>query len=261
MKEQLRKYICKRFRRYPKTKEILELREELYSMMCDKFDDCVAQGESEKESLRKACELMQDCKSAVREVELGSSLGALRKKLTDLLAFSAVFIMTLTCAYLFLSLCVFKTFEKTWILPVVGAFIYLIYIAVSLHGYAKMFEFRRLQRIAFGGIFASLLPMLYVLPGMVAGMFLGKSIWSFSWILVIVLGIIYLASDITFFVESKLGFRLELAGLGLAISTLVYLVLSMIYGVWNVAWLVYVVYLVIVAFAIYFAEKRSARLK
>ena len=68
MKEQLRKYICKRFRRYPKTKEILELREELYSMMCDKFDDCVAQGGSEKESLRKACELMQDCKSAVREV-------------------------------------------------------------------------------------------------------------------------------------------------------------------------------------------------
>ena len=230
-------------------------------MMCDKFDDCVAQGYSQEESLKKACELMQDCKSAVREIEVGSSLGALRKRMTDLLAFSAVFLMTLTCAYLVLSICVFKTFEKTWMLPVVGAFAYLIYIATSLHSYAKMFEFRGLQRIAFGGIFLSLLPMLYVLPGMVAGIFLGKNIWPTSWLIVILLGIIYLAADITFFVESKLGFRLELAGLGLGIATLLYLALSMTYGIWNVAWLVYVVYLVIAAFTIYFVEKRASRLK
>ncbi len=260
MKEALRKYACKKFKRYPKTKEILELREELYSMMCDKYDDCIAQGMSEKESFHKACELMQDCKAAVREVEVGSSLGALRKKLINLLAFSAVYILTLTCAYLILSLLVFESFAKSWLMMVVGAFVYLIYIALSLHSYSRMFEFRRLRRIAFGGIFASLVPMIYVLPGMISSMFFGQNIWGKSWLIIVFLGILYLAADISLFVESKLGFRLELAGLGLTITTLIYLSSSMLYGIWNIAWIVYVVYLVIVAFSIYFAEKRANRL-
>ena len=260
MKEALRKYACKKFKRYPKTKEILELREELYSMMCDKYDDCIAQGMNEKESFHKACELMQDCKAAVREVEVGSSLGALRKRLINLFAFSAVYLLTLTCAYLVLSLIVFESFKKSWLMIVVGAFIYLIYIAFSLHSYARMFEFKRLRRIAFGGVFASLVPMLFVLPSMLCSMFAEINVWGKSWLVVIVLGIFYLAADLSLFVESKLGFRLELAGLGLGITTLIYLGTSMLYGIWDVAWIVYVVYLVIAAFAIYFAEKRANRL-
>lgn len=261
MKEQLKKYAAKKFRRYPKTKEIVELREELYSMMCDKYDDCIAGGMSEKESYRNACELMQDCKSAVREVEMGSSLGALRKKLTDILAFSAVYLLTLTCAYLILSLFVFESFEKTWLITVAGAFVYLIYIACSLYNYARMFRFNKLTRIAFGGIFFSLLPMLYVLPSMITSILLDRSVWDWSWLSVLVLSLLYLAADMTFFAESKLCFRLEFAGLGLVTATLIYLTASMRWGIWNIAWIVFVIYLVIVAFAIYMAEKRASRLK
>lgn len=261
MKEQLKKFAAKKFRRYPKTREIVELREELYSMMCDRYDDCIAAGMSEREGYRKACELMQNCKAAVREVEMGSSLGALRKKLTDILAFSAVYLLTLTCAYLILSLFVFDSFEKTWMITVAGAFVYLIYIACSLYGYARMFEFKQLTRIAFGGIFFSLLPVVYVLPSMLVSIFLGKSIWSWSWLSALVLGMIYLAADMVFFAESKLCFRLEFAGLGLVAATVVYLTASILWSIWSIAWIVFVIYLVIVAFAIYVAEKRANRLK
>ena len=48
MKDELKKYAWRKFRRYPKTKEITDLREELFSMMCDRFDDCVAAGADEK---------------------------------------------------------------------------------------------------------------------------------------------------------------------------------------------------------------------
>ena len=38
----LRMYINSRFRFYPKTREILDVREELYSMMCDRYYDGLA---------------------------------------------------------------------------------------------------------------------------------------------------------------------------------------------------------------------------
>ena len=259
MREELKKYAWRKFRRYPKTKEITDLREELYSMMCDKFDDCVAAGLDEKEAARQARELMNDCTDAVREAELGSSMGALRRMLIGLLTFSAAFMLALTGVYLFISIVTLKSFDKTWLLMVAGSFVYVVYVAVKLYSYARSFGFRALTRIAFGGVFLSLVPLIFVLPSLAAQVLYGADIWGKSWLLAPLTAAIWLTADMMFFAHGTKAFWWELAGLGFLVTTIIFLTFSVFTGAWNVAWLVYVLYLVVVAFAMYFAELRKRR--
>ena len=259
MKEELKKYAWRKFRRYPKTKEITELREELWSMMCDKFDDCVAAGADEKEAARQAKELMNDCTAAVRDVEVNSSMGALRRMLIGLLTFSAAFMLALTCVYLFLSLVTLKSFDKTWMLIVAGSFVYVVYVAVKLYNYSRSFGFNGATRVAFGGVFLSLVPLLYVLPSLAANVLFDTNIWGKSWLAAPLLAAVWLTADMVIFARGTKAFRWELAALGFLVTTVVFLTFSVFTGAWNVSWLVYVLYLVIVAFAIYFAELRKRR--
>ena len=259
MREELKKYAWRKFRRYPKTKEITDLRDELYSMMCDKFDDCVAAGTDEKEAARQARELMNDCTEAVRDAELGSSMGALRRLLVGLLTFSAAFMLALTCVYLYISLVTLKSFDKSWLLMVAGSFVYVVYVAFKLYNYAKSFGFRGPTRLAFGGIFLSLVPLLYVLPSLTAQVLFERNFWQKSWLIALVIAAVWLTADMMLFAHGTKAFWWELAGLGFLVTTIVFLAFSVFTGAWNVAWLVYVLYLVIVAFAIYFAELRRRK--
>lgn len=83
---------------------------------------------------------MDRYKLAIREVETGSKLVALRKKFIGSLAFSAFYFITFICAYLYISMVTVKSFESTWLIGVGGAFIYLVYLATNALGYAKMFH-------------------------------------------------------------------------------------------------------------------------
>ena len=41
MKKKLEKYINRKFLLYPKTRDILEVRDELYSIVLDRYNDCL----------------------------------------------------------------------------------------------------------------------------------------------------------------------------------------------------------------------------
>ncbi len=69
METKLRKYVNRKFLLYPKTNEIVEVREELYSIMLDKYNDCLDMGITQDECYKKAIEMMADYKEAIREVE------------------------------------------------------------------------------------------------------------------------------------------------------------------------------------------------
>ena len=84
MEEKLKRYIDRKFLLYPKTKEILEVRDELYSIMLDKYNDCLNMGITQEESYKRATEMTDDYKEAIRELEKGSSLGALKKTLFNI---------------------------------------------------------------------------------------------------------------------------------------------------------------------------------
>ncbi|MEG1108178.1 MAG: hypothetical protein RSD32_01565 [Oscillospiraceae bacterium] len=256
MEQKLRRYIDRKFYIYPKTKEILELREELYSMMCDKYRDCKKSGLSKEKSYKKALTFMENYKKAIREVETGSSLGALKKKLVSSLLFSAVYFIALTCIYLYVSMFTVKSFETTWLIVVCGAFIYLIYFAASMLEYAKIFRMHILHRISLAALFLSFVPLIYVFPNLYLCIMKAQSLWSPTWLIVPVIAFLYVLTDLLVFgrKKRKLAWALELAAAGLVLTTAIYLFVSFIYNMWSIAWIAYVIYLGIVALGFYISE-------
>jgi hypothetical protein len=257
MENNLRKYIDRKFFMYPKTNEIVELREELYSMMQDKYNDCLKEGLPAEQSYKEAISILTDYKTAIREVETGSSLGALKKKLVSSLAFSAFYFIALTCIYLYVSMISLNSFEQSWLIIVGGAFVYLIYFAASMSSYAKLFDMRILTRCSVGVLFLSIIPLVYVFPNLVLSELYSVNTWNHSWIVIPILLFIYLLVDLIMFGKNtpKLFKDIQLLVAGFILTTIVYLIVSVQYDLWSRAWIMYVAYLAIVSLVLFIDEK------
>ncbi|MEG0035027.1 MAG: hypothetical protein RR147_06215 [Oscillospiraceae bacterium] len=263
MEQKLRRYVDRKFAIYPKTNEILELREELFSMMRDKYRDYQNSGMSKEKSYKKALTFMDSYKQAIREVEKGSELGALRKKLIGTLTFSALYFIVFTGAYLYVSMVLVKSFERTWLIGVAGAFIYLIYLAATLLSYARMFDMQVFARCMMGFLFFSFIPPIYVFPNLFCMEMLGVSGWAHSWLIIPIILFIYVTADLIVFARKtgKLAFGLELAGAGLLLTTAIYLIVSYFNHMWSVAWIIYLLYLAVAALVFYICKIKSMRKK
>lgn len=257
MQNKLRKYINKKFRLYPKTKEILEVREELFSITLDKYNDCIQSGMDEERSFREAIEMMVDYKEAVREVETGSSLSALKRNVISVAAFSTFYFVMLTAVYLFVSMVVLDTFENTWLIAVGGTFVYLVYVSIKAYQYVALFSLRVLTRCGIGLIYFCLIPLFYVFPSLYVSVMGYPSIWGQSWLIVILILLFYIMTDYILYRKqiSVIQSGLHLIVAGLLLTTIIYLAASLYFHLWSTAWILYVVYLAVVSLAFYFGEK------
>jgi hypothetical protein len=257
MENKLRKYINKKFRMYPKTKEILEVREELFSIILDKYNDCRLSGLDGEHSYREAIEMMGDYKQAIREVETGSSLSALKRNVISIAAFSTFYFMMLTAAYLFVSMVLVDTFEHTWLIAVGGAFVYLVYFSLKVYQYAKLFNLNILARCGIGLVFLSLIPVFYVFPSLYVMVMGYSSIWSRSWIIILWILLLYILTDYLVYRKgTSILFRgLHIIVAGFVLTTILYLSASLWLGLWSTAWILFVAYLALISLAFYFIEK------
>jgi len=257
MEKRLKKYINRKFFMYPKTNEIVEVRDELYSIMLDKYNDCLHMGISQDESYKQAIEMMADYKEAIKEVEEGSSLGALKKTLINLGSFTTFYFVLLTFVYLFVSMVILKSFNNTWLIAVGGFFIYLVYFSTSLYEYAKLFNFKTMGRWGIALIYFSLIPLLYVFPSLYLSVVHSKSIWNRSWLLIIILLFFYIITD---YIINKKNISLierdiRLLTSGLIVTTFLYLLISMKFTIWGIAWILYVFYLTLVSMIFHVRRK------
>lgn len=249
MEEKLKRYINRKFLLYPKTKEILEVRDELYSIMLDKYNDCLNMGITQEESYKRATEMMVDYKEAIREVEKGSSLGALKKTLVNIGAFTTFYFIILTFIYFFVSVIILKSFNKTWLIVVGGSFIYLVYFSISLYEYAKLFSFKALGRWGIAFIYISLIPLIYVFPSLYLSIVYSKNIWNCSWLIIIIIVFFYIITD--YIVNRKhisiVEKDIRLFASGFILTTFLYLFISMKFKIWSIAWVLYVLYLSLIS--------------
>lgn len=257
MEKKLRKFINRKFFLYPKTDKIVEVREELYSIMLDQYYDCLAAGMSKEESYIKAIEMTLDYKEAVKEVETGSSLSALKKNLIGTASLSTFYFLTLTAIYLFVSIVVLKSFAKTWLIPVGGSFLYLLYSAINGYQYSSLFNFTVLKRCGIAIIYGSLIPILYVFPSLYLSAVHSINVWGHSWLIVVIIVFLYIVTDYIAHRRhiSSLERDIHLLAAGLMLTTILYLVASIWFKLWGSAWILYVVYLAIVSLAFYISEK------
>ncbi|MCQ4925555.1 hypothetical protein NE686_20840 [Tissierella carlieri] len=249
MEEKLKRYIDRKFLLYPKTKEILEVRDELYSIMLDKYNDCLNMGITQEESYKRATEMMVDYKEAIREVEKGSSLGALKKTLVNIGSFTTFYFIILTFIYFFVSVIILKSFNKTWLIVVGGSFIYLAYFSISLYEYAKLFSFKTLGRWGIAFIYISLIPLIYVFPSLYLFIVYSKNIWNRSWLIIIIIVFFYIITD--YIVNRKhisiVEKDIRLFASGFILTTFLYLFISMKFNIWSIAWVLYVLYLSLIS--------------
>jgi hypothetical protein len=257
MQNKLRKYINKKFRLYPKTKEILEVREELFSIIFDKYNDCIQSGMDEERSFEEAIDMMVDYKEAIREVETGSSLSALKRNVVSVAAFSTFYFVMLTAVYLFVSLVVSDTFEHTWLIAVGGTFVYLVYFSIKAYQYATLFNLNVLARYGIGLMYFCLIPLFYVFPSLYVSVMGYPSIWGQSWVIVIFIILLYILTDYMVYRQQISGIQrgLHLVVAGLLFTTVLYLIASLYFNLWSTAWILYVVYLALVSLAFYVCEK------
>lgn len=225
--------------------------------MLDKYNDCMYSGISEDESYKRAIEMMADYKDAIREVETGSSLSALKKKLINTAFISSIYFITLTFIYTFVSMVVLKTFDKTWLIAVGGAFAYFVYFSINAYEYAKLFNFKILKRCGIALIYFNLIPAFYVFPSLYLSVVHSKNIWNHSWMIVIIIIFFYILTD--YIANRKhisiLERSIRLLVLGFILTTILYLSASIWFHLWNIAWILYVVYLAIISLAFYISEK------
>lgn len=257
MTGELRKYVNRKFLLYPKTEDILEVREELYSIALDRYEDCLQSGMSEDESYKRAIEVMGDFKEAIKEVERGSSLAVFKKNLMGAISFSSFYFTSLTLLYLLVSMIVVKTFEKTWLIAVGGAFVYLIYCSLSVYRYARLFSFRKMTRLGLLLIYLSLIPILYVFPSLYLSVMQSRSIWKYSWIIVLIIVFLWMVNDYILNRKYIPKFQRDLHVLvsGLVLTTIIYLGVSMRFGLWDIAWISYVVFLAVISLVFYISGK------
>lgn len=261
MEKKLRKFINRKFSLYPKTAKIIEVREELYSIMLDKYNDCLQAGMSVEESYKKAIEMAADYKDAVKEVETGSSLSALKKNLLNIAAFSTFYFIALTFIYLLVSMVVLKTFDKTWLIIVGGSFVYLVYFSVVGYQYSKLFNFKILARCWIAVIYFSLIPLLYVFPSLYLSVLHSINIWAYSWLVVIIIVFLYILTDLIANIKhiSALERDIHLLAAGFLLTTVLYLSASIRFQLWSTAWIIYVLYMAIVSMGFYIGDKTTTR--
>ena len=192
-------------------------------------------------------------------MEKGSSLSALKRNLIGLIFFSSFYFITLTLIYLFVSMVVLKTFSKTWLIAVAGSFIYLVYLSASLYGYAQLFNFSKLARWGIGLIYFSLIPIFYIFPSMYLSVVRSRSIWHYSWINAVIIVFLYMITDYIVNRDGLSVFQRELyiLAVGLLLTTILYISISMWFKLWDVAWMLYVVYLALVSLAFFIRGKKG----
>lgn len=261
MENKLRKHINKKFRLYPKTTEILEVREELYSIMLDKYRDCIEAGKTEDQSFQEATDMLVDYKEAIAEVESGSSRSALRRMLVSVAAFTTFYFVALTGVYLLASMVVFHSFERTWLLAVGGAFLYLVYFSFKAYQYAKLFNLKLLARWGIGLIYLSMIPVFYVFPSLYVSVMGGTSIWAYSWVINLFILFCFIMADVLLHRNSmsRMQRDLHLISAGLILTTLAYLLTAFWFDSWSTAWILYVAYLSLVTLLFYLREKKEGR--
>lgn len=260
MEKKLKKYVNKKFFLYPKTNEIIEVRDELYTIMLDKYNDCLNMGMPQDESYKKAIEMMADYKEAIREVENGSSLGALKKTFVNIGSFTTFYFIMLTFIYLFVSMIVLKSFNNTWLIAVGGSFIYIVYFSIRLYEYAKLFNFITMARWGIAFIYISLIPLLYVFPSLYLSIVHSKIIWSYSWLLVIVIAFFYFITDYVVNRKHISIFERDIRLLvsGLIFITFLYLLISIKFNIWSSAWILYVLYLAFISMIFHIRRKKES---
>lgn len=240
----IKRTVEKKFSYYPETEDIIDLKEELLSIMLDKYNDL--EDMTEKQKYNECLSLMMSSyKEVLHDLEIKSSRTVLKDKLLKFTLFSFSYFMIFVAAFLIIGHLFFESYKQATMIIIAPSILYLTFSAYYFWLYCKKMKFEVLKKICLGLIFFSLIAVVYVIPNLFLTFYTNFSFWHPSWLVILVIAYLYLVFDRLCYPISKPLFRLLNNCLNiLFLGTIFFLALSLYIGHWHITWLVYVVCLI-----------------
>lgn len=243
--ERIKKAVDKRFSYYPKTKEVLDLKEELLSIMIDKYNDLETGTENQK---YKECIaiMLSSYKQVLHDLEVESSRKILTDKILGFSIFSTIYFLVIVLVYILVSQFIVESFLSTYFIVLAPTILFLLIISSFIFKYCQKMKHEVMTRVSLGLIFLSLAISLYTIPCFFFVIYKDVNLWHPLWLVFLVVGSIYVVVDSIVYPSKKPLIRLIRICLNtLAIFTTLYLVISILFGYWHVTWLIFVACIVI----------------
>lgn len=235
----IKKTIDRKFSYYPETREVLDLKEELLSIMIDKYNDL--SDEPEKQKYKECMEIMASYKEVLHDIEVEASHPFLKDKLLGFSIFGTCYFLFVVLIYVLISQFVTNNYHNTISIVVVPSIIFSLITSVYILLYCKKMKLEVMTRICLGLSFFTFAVCAYVVPNFILTSIFDINVWHPSWLIILVVGYIYLLVDKLIYPHSSPKKRLIRNCLNLlAFVTTIYLSVSFLLGFWNFTWLIFV---------------------
>ena len=243
--ERIKKAVDKRFSYYPKTKEVLDLKEELLSIMIDKYNDLETGTENQK--YRECIAIMlSSYKQVLHDLEVESSRKILTDKILGFSIFSTLYFLVIVLVYILVSKYIVESFSNTYFIVLAPSILFSLIISSFIFKYCQKMRYKVMMRVSLGLIFLSIAICLYTIPCFFFMIYKGINLWHPLWLVILAVGSIYVVVDTIVYPSKKPLIRLIRICLNtLSIFTTVYLVVSILFGYWYVTWLIFVACIII----------------
>lgn len=243
--ERIKKAVDKRFSYYPKTKEVLDLKEELLSIMIDKYNDLETGTENQK--YRECIAIMlSSYKQVLHDLEVESSRKILTDKILGFSIFSTLYFLVIVLVYILVSKYIVESFSNTYFIVLAPSILFSLIISSFIFKYCQKMRYKVMMRVSLGLIFLSIAICLYTIPCFFFMIYKGINLWHPLWLVILAVGSIYVVVDSIVYPSKKPLIRLIRICLNtLSIFTTVYLVVSILFGYWYVTWLIFVACIII----------------
>jgi len=253
----IKRVIERKFSYYPKTKEVLDIKEELLSIVLDKYNDLTAGTEQQK---YKECMsvMMASYKQVLHDLEVESRKKILADKILGFSIFSTLYFLVVALIYIIVSLFVVKSFKETYFIVLAPSIFFSFIMAMFIYIYSKKMNFIALTRVFLGIVHLTFGISLYTIPCLFLAIYKGIYIWHPAWLVILIMLTAYLFVDNIIYPNKKPGLRLIRNSLNLLVLfTTIYLTTSVITSYWHVTWLIYIFYIVGVEINILLFFKRK----
>lgn len=245
------KTVERKFSYYPETSEVKDLKEELISIMLDKYHDLTEGTEKQK---YKECVsiMMQSYKQVLHDLEIKTSRSVLKDKIMKFTFFSLTYFVLFVAMFLITGEFIIHDYSKASLIIIVPSILYLTLTTYYFWMYCRKMKFEILQRVCMGLFFLTLIGVIYVVPNLCITFYANQNFWHPSWLLILLIGYIYLVADRLCYPLSRPLFRLlNNCGNILALSTIIFISVSVMIGHWHITWLIYVLCLIACEINIY----------
>lgn len=228
-------YLTNEFRGLPKSKEVMDFKEELVGNLMARYEELSIKNEASEDDIFKDCiNSINGFKDTLKVIRGNPIIIKDAKKVVNALLFTMLYFLIVVGIYLTISF-ITEEWSKSWLIIVGGSFVFFITINLFLANKAFVKKKFGLMR------FSLCMALFLIVVAVYLGISFYNGMWSKTWLVMLWLPVAMLLMDII--VATVLKYRKTALGETLAIvpmiAVFIYLTLAILGTIaWHPFWLI-----------------------